>query len=64
MDYRSKVLWQDLALPLVLLLTGLVLLAGDYVGVLSLDRVQNLWPVAFILTGLVELVPIESRERK
>jgi hypothetical protein len=49
--------WQDLALPMVLLLTGLILMGGDWLGMLSLDRIQNLWPAAFILVGLAELEP-------
>ena len=47
---------EAIALPLVLLITGLVLLGGDRVGVLSLDRIQNLWPLAFLLVGLSDLV--------
>ena len=49
--------WQDLALPTVLLLTGLILVGGDWLGMLSLDRIQNLWPATFILVGLAELEP-------
>jgi hypothetical protein len=33
------------------------LLAGDGFGLLSLDRIQNLWPVAVILIGLADLLP-------
>ncbi len=46
---------ENLILPVVLLLTGLILIGGDRVGILSLDRIQNLWPVAFILVGLTDL---------
>ena len=60
---HRAVRWQDLALPLVLLVTGIILMGGDWFGVLSLDRIQNLWPTAFILTGLIELVPAEGRNR-
>jgi hypothetical protein len=49
--------WQSLALPLVLMATGAILLAGDGFGLLSLDRIQNLWPMAVILVGLAELMP-------
>jgi hypothetical protein len=49
--------WEGLALPIILMLTGLVLLAGGGLGVVSLDRIQNLWPSALILVGLSELVP-------
>jgi hypothetical protein len=49
--------WEGLALPIILMLTGLVLLAGSGLGVVSLDRIQNLWPSALILIGLSELIP-------
>jgi hypothetical protein len=49
--------WQSLALPFVLMITGMILLAGDGFGLLSLDRIQNLWPMAVILVGLADLVP-------
>lgn len=49
--------WEGLALPIILMLTGLVLLAGSGLGVMSLDRIQNLWPSSLILIGLSELVP-------
>jgi hypothetical protein len=58
-----KLRWQDVALPSVLLLTGLVLMTFDWTGVVSLDRIQNFWPVAFILTGLVELAPADIETR-
>ena len=54
--------WQTLALPLVLMVTGAILLAGDRFGLLSLDRMQNLWPMAVILVGLADLMP-ERPER-
>ena len=47
--------FESLALPVVLLLTGLILLIGDKAGILSLDRIQNLWPLALILVGLSDL---------
>lgn len=49
--------WQTLALPFVLMITGVILLAGDGFGLLSLDRIQNLWPMAVILVGLADLMP-------
>ena len=49
--------WENIALPLILILTGLVLLGAGLAGWLSLDRIQNLWPAAIILIGLVELLP-------
>ena len=57
----SKTNWQDLALPVVLLITGIILLGGDWIGLLSLDRIQNLWPVSFILVGLIELGPVAQK---
>ena len=50
--------WQSLALPFVLMITGAILLAGDGFGLLSLDRIQNLWPMAVILVGLADLMPV------
>jgi hypothetical protein len=47
---------ESLILPVILLLTGLILIGGDRVGILSLDRIQNLWPVALILVGLSDLL--------
>jgi hypothetical protein len=60
---KRNLRWQDVALPMVLCLTGAILIGADWLGFLSLDRIQQLWPVVFILTGLVELAPIESRDR-
>jgi hypothetical protein len=53
---------EGLILPLVLLLTGLILVGGDRVGILSLDRIQNLWPMALILIGLTDLLDSSSDE--
>jgi hypothetical protein len=36
--------------------TGFILLGGDVFGVLSLDRIQNLWPVALIVGGAIDLL--------
>ncbi len=49
--------WAEIALPIVLMITGLVLLGGDYLGMLSLDRIQNLWPLALIVVGFLDLMP-------
>ena len=49
--------WENIALPIILILTGLVLLGAGLAGWLSLDRIQNLWPAAIILIGLAELLP-------
>ena len=61
-DITSQKDWQTLVLPLVLMVTGSILLAGDRFGLLSLDRMQNLWPMAVILVGLADLMP-ERLER-
>jgi hypothetical protein len=55
--------WESIALPIVLMLTGLILLGGDYMGVLSLDRIQNLWPVALIAIGATELLPMNGSKQ-
>lgn len=53
---------ESLILPVILLLTGLILVGGDRVGILSLDRIQNLWPVALILVGLTDLLTSSGDE--
>ena len=53
---------ESLILPVILLLTGLILVGGDRMGILSLDRIQNLWPVALILVGLTDLSTSSSDE--
>jgi hypothetical protein len=55
--------WEGIAIPIVLILTGLVLLGGDYFGALSLDRIANFWPVAVIAVGLTELFPASTHEQ-
>ena len=55
--------WESFALPIILMLTGVVLLVASGFGVVSLDRIQNLWPVALILIGLSELVPSGTSAR-
>jgi hypothetical protein len=49
--------WQSLAVPVVLILTGLLLVAGEALGLLSGVRIENLWPIAVLLVGLGELLP-------
>jgi len=53
---------ESLIVPVILLLTGLILMGGDSAGVLSLDRIQNLWPAALILIGLSELLTTTDDE--
>jgi hypothetical protein len=56
--------WENLLLPLVLMITGVVLLGADSFGTISLDRVANFWPMAVILVGLVELIPSEDTTQR
>ncbi|HEY7211265.1 MAG TPA: hypothetical protein VH477_13390 [Bryobacteraceae bacterium] len=53
---------EGLVLPVVLLLTGLILIGGDRAGVLSLDRIQNLWPMALILVGLSDFLTVNDEK--
>jgi len=55
--------WEGVALPIILMLTGLVLLGGCGLGVVSLERIQNLWPFALIIIGLSELIPSSDSAR-
>ncbi len=55
--------WQGILLPVVLVLTGLILVGGDLMSVLSLDRIQNYWPVAVIVAGLTDLIADPERNR-
>jgi hypothetical protein len=48
--------WQSLLPGVVLILTGLLILAIAAYGLLSLDRVRDLWPAAIILVGLADLL--------
>jgi hypothetical protein len=48
--------WENVGLAIVLMATGLILVGGDVLGWLSLDRIQNLWPAALILIGMVDLL--------
>jgi hypothetical protein len=48
--------WETIAIAVVLIATGLILMGGDWAGILSLDRIQNLWPVALIAVGLSDLL--------
>jgi hypothetical protein len=56
--------WESLLLPIVLMITGAVLLGADSFGTISLDRVTNFWPMAVILVGLVELIPSEDTKQR
>jgi hypothetical protein len=48
--------WETIAVAIVLMVTGFILLGGDLFGLLSLDRIQNLWPVALIAVGISDLL--------
>jgi hypothetical protein len=54
---------KSLLLPIVLMVAGTLVLAGADIGMVSLDRIQNLWPAAIILVGLTELLSERSQER-
>ena len=56
----SRMDWESVVIPIILMLTGVILLVGDRLGVLSLDRIQNLWPVGVILIGLTELARVRN----
>lgn len=47
--------WETIAVAIVLMVTGFFLVGGDLFGILSLDRIQNLWPVALIAVGVIDL---------
>ncbi|MGH9583171.1 MAG: hypothetical protein ACRD4O_09575, partial [Bryobacteraceae bacterium] len=55
--YPRRTDWESIALPIILMITGIVLLAGNFFGFLSLERIQNLWPAAVIAIGVIELLP-------
>jgi hypothetical protein len=48
--------WETIALAVILMATGFILVGGDLFGILSLDRIQNLWPVALIVVGVTDLL--------
>lgn len=48
--------WETIALAFILMATGFILVGGDLFGILSLDRIQNLWPVALIVVGVTDLL--------
>ena len=53
--YAPESPWETVAISIVLIVTGTILLGGDYVGLLSLDNVRNLWPLALIAIGVMDL---------
>ncbi len=56
----ARIDWEGVLIPIVLMVTGIILIGGDCLGVLSLDRIQNLWPSAVILIGLTELTRVRD----
>jgi len=48
--------WETIAVAVILIATGFILVGGDLFGILSLDRIQNLWPVALIAVGMIDLL--------
>ena len=61
---EMRVAWKNLLLPVVLMATGAIVLASADFGLVSLDRVQNLWPAALILVGLVELLSEDTSAQR
>ena len=55
--------WETIAVAIVLMATGFFLLGGDLFGILSLDRIQNLWPVALIVVGVFDLLSQGDKPR-
>lgn len=47
--------WEEVALPIAMILTGLILIGGAMMGFVSLERIQNCWPIALISIGVMEL---------
>lgn len=68
MDYKTYTDvdrdWQSLAVPVVLILTGLLLMTAEGLGFLSVVRIENLWPMAVLLIGLSELSPDLAERQK
>jgi hypothetical protein len=60
--YSAESAWHTLAIGIVLIVTGTTLLGGDYLGLLSLDNVRNLWPVALIAVGILDLNSFSERQ--
>lgn len=50
----KQLMWQDLAVPMVLTLTGLLVMLFSWTGVVNLDTIRSLWPSSLILIGLAE----------
>lgn len=55
--------WEAMAVAVILIATGFVLLGGDFFGLLSLDRIQNLWPVSLIVVGAIDLLSNDSSRK-
>jgi hypothetical protein len=60
--YTPESAWETIAISSVLIITGTILLGGDYLGFLSLDNVRNLWPLALIAIGVMDLKPADGRQ--
>jgi len=55
-ETARREMWETLLLPVVLMLTGALVLAGAHYGLVSLDRLKDLWPAAIIMVGLTEIL--------
>jgi hypothetical protein len=56
--------WETLGVAIVLIATGLILVGGDLLGWLSLDRIQNLWPASLIVIGMIDLLGQTGEPRR
>jgi hypothetical protein len=53
--------WESLWAPIVLMAAGALVLTAANLGIISLDKVQDLWPVSIVLVGLAELFPDNTK---
>jgi hypothetical protein len=49
--------------PVLLILAGVLLLAGPGAGVFSLESLERYWPLAIVAAGLVELDPLKPEAK-
>ena len=52
---------ETVAIAVIWIVTGLILVGGDLFGILSLDRIANLWPLALIMVGAVDFLQQNDR---
>lgn len=56
--------WETIGVAIILMATGVILIGGDLLGLLSLDRIQNLWPASLILIGMIDLLGHSGQLRR